>query len=325
MVVPKTWWLKLRMWLLVTVLFGIVYALVLAISVLSGVSNFFGTSTFFFYGAIAIGFTVLQYMMGPKIIGWSMKVKYVSEKEEPELHEIVERLAKKAGLPKPKIGISQIAIPNAFAFGRWLSDGRVCVTQGILDLLDKKELEAVLGHELSHLKHRDVVVITMISVIPMICWFLAQGTLYSGNRKGGAASIGVIAFILYFITNLLVLYGSRIREYYADAGSVALGNAPHYLASALYKLVRGSARSDPIAMKRIEGVKAFFLNDVSKAHDEIAQIADLDLDKSGHIDEHELAQMKGAHLKLSTLDKMMELMSTHPNMLKRIKVLSEMK
>ena len=320
MVVPKTWWLKLRMWLLVTVLFGIVYALVAAISF------FFGISNFFFYGIIAIGFTVLQYMLGPKIVEWSMKVKYVSEKENPELHEIVSRLAKKAGIPMPKIGISQIAIPNAFAFGRWLSDSRVCVTQGILDLLDKKELEAVIGHELSHLKHRDVVVITMISVIPMICWFLAQGTLYSSSdRKGGAAYIGVIAFILYFVTNLLVLYGSRIREYYADAGSVALGNAPHYLASALYKLVRGSARADPRAMKQIQGAKAFFLNDVSKAHDEIAQIADLDLDKSGHIDEHELAQMKGAHLKLSALDKMMELMSTHPNMLKRIKVLSEMK
>jgi heat shock protein HtpX len=320
MVVPKTWWLKLRMWLLVTVLFGIVYALVAAISFLFGISNFF------FYGIIAIGFTVLQYMLGPKIIEWSMKVKYVSEKEEPELHEIVERLAKKAGIPKPKIGISQIAIPNAFAFGRWLSDSRVCVTQGILDLLDKKELEAVIGHELSHLKHRDVVVITMISVIPLICWFLAQGTLYSSSdRKGGAAYIGIIAFILYFVTNLLVLYGSRIREYYADAGSVALGNAPHYLASALYKLVRGSAKANPLAMKQIQGAKAFFLNDVSKAHDEIVQIADLDLDKSGHIDEHELAQMKGTHLKLSALDKMMELMSTHPNMLKRIKALSELK
>jgi heat shock protein HtpX len=319
MVAPKTWFLKLRLWLLMTVLFGIVYALVAA------VSFFFGISNFIFYGAIAIGFTLLQYMIGPSIVGWSMGVKYVTEKEEPELHDMVSSLAKKAGIPKPKVGIAQTHLPNAFAFGRWLSDGRVCVTKGILDLLNKKELEAVLGHEMSHLKHRDVAVITLISVIPMICWFLARGALFSGDRKGGAMAIGGLAFVLYFITNLLVLYGSRIREYYADAGSVALGNEPHYMASALYKLVHGSAKADPRALKQVEGMKAFFANDVSRAHDEIREIAHLDLDKSGHIDEHELAQMRGMHIKLGFFSKAMEIMSTHPNMLKRIKALSELK
>lgn len=320
-VAPKTIWLKIRMWLLMTVLFGIVYALV------AGISFYLGISNFIFYGVVAIGFTLLQYLIGPSIVGWTMGVKYVTEKDEPELHDIVEKLAKKAGIPKPRIGISPTPVPNAFAFGRWMSDGRVCVTRGILDLLSKKELEAVLGHEMSHLKHRDVVVITLISVIPMICWFLARGALFSrsDNNKGGAAAIGVIAFILYFITNLLVLYGSRIREYYADTGSVALGNEPHHLASALFKLVHGAAKANPQAVKQIEGMKAFFANDISRAHDEIKQIADLDLDKSGHIDAHELAQMKSIHVKLGTLDKMMEVMSTHPNMLKRLKALSEMK
>jgi len=318
MVAPKTWFLKLRMWLLVTVLFGIVYALVAAISF------FFGITNFIFYGVIAIGFTALQYLIGPKIVEWSMGVKYVTEKDEPELHDMIERLAKKAGIPKPKVGISSMQIPNAFAFGRWLSDGRICVTKGILDLLSKKELEAVLGHEMSHLKHRDVAIITLISVIPMICWFLARGMLFSSDRKGGAAAIGGLAFVLYFITNLLVLYGSRIREYYADAGAVALGNEPHYLASALYKLVHGSAKANPLALKQVEGMKAFFANDVSRAHDEIREIAHLDLDKSGHIDEHELAQMKGMHIKLGFFSKAMEIMSTHPNMLKRIKALSKL-
>jgi len=319
-VAPKTWFLKLRMWLLMTVLFGIVYALVAAVSYMLGISNFI------FYGVVAIGFTLLQYMIGPSIVGWTMGVKYVTEKDEPELHDIVSNLAKKAGIPKPKVGISPTTVPNAFAFGRWMSDGRVCVTRGILDLLSKKELEAVLGHELCHLKHRDVMVITLISVIPMICWFLARGALFSsGDRKGGAVAIGIAAFAFYFITNLLVLYGSRIREYYADAGAVALGNEPHYLASALFKLVHGAAKANPQAIKQIEGMKAFFANDISRAHDEIRQIADLDLDKSGHIDAHELAQMKNTHIKLGALDKMMEIMSTHPNMLKRIKALSEMK
>jgi len=320
-IAPKTWFLKLRMWLLMTILFGIVYALVAAISF------YFGISNFIFYGVVAVGFVLLQYMIGPSIVQLTMGVKYVTEKEEPELHEIVSDLAKKAGIPKPRVGISPTPVPNAFAFGRWLSDGRVCVTKGIMDTLSKKELEAVLGHEICHLKHRDVMIITLISVIPMICWFLARGALFSrsNDNKGGAAAIGVIAFVLYFITNLLVLYGSRIREYYADTGSVALGNAPHQLASALFKLVHGSAKVNPAAIKQIAGMKAFFVNDISRAHDEIRQIADLDLDKSGHIDASELAQMKDAHIKLGTLDKMMEAMSTHPNMLKRIKALSELK
>lgn len=316
-IAPKTAWLKLRMWILLTVLFGIIYALVALVSYIFGVSNFI------LFGIMAFGFTFLQYMIGPYIVQWSMGVKYISEKEEPELHDIISKLAKKANIPKPKIGISPSPVPNAFAFGRWKSDGRVCVTRGILNLLDKKELEAVLGHELSHLKHRDVAVITAISVIPLICWFLARGVLFSGSRdRGGAAIIGIFAFALYFITNLLVLYGSRIREYYADAGSVSLGNEPHYLASALYKLVLGSAKASPLQIKQIEGMKAFFANDVSRAHVEIQEISQLDLDKSGHIDASELAEMKNKTIKLRALDKMMEVMSTHPNMLKRIKALS---
>ena len=316
-IAPKTWWLKIRMWLLVTVLFGIIYALVAAVSYILGISSFI------FYGLIAVGFITLQYMIGPYIVQWSMKVKYVTEKEEPELHALVEKLAKKAGIPKPKVGISDVPVPNAFAFGRWKSDGRVCVTKGLLDLLSKKELEAVLGHELSHLKHRDVAIITLISVIPMIAWFVARSTLFAhSDRKGSAVIIGIFAFVLYFITNLLVLYGSRIREYYADMGAVSLGSEPHYLASALYKLVYGAAKASPQSLKQVEGMKAFFANDISRAHDDIRQIADLDLDKSGHIDVDELEAMKSKHIKLRTVDKLMEVLSTHPNMLKRIKALS---
>jgi len=317
--VPNVWWLKLRMWLLVIVLFGIVYALVSVVGVLLGITNFI------FFGALAVGFTLLQYMIGPYIVQWSMRVKYVTEKEEPELHKMVTELAKKAGIPKPRIGISELGIPNAFAFGRWASDGRICFTRGILSLLNKKELEAVAGHELSHLKHKDVAVITLISIIPMIAYYIAWNSMWSRNDKGNAAAIGIFAFIIYFITNLLVLYASRIRELYADSGSVALGNEPHYLASALYKLVYGAAKASPHALKQAEGMKAFFANDISRAHDEIRELVHLDLDKSGHIDEHELAQLKEKHIKLGGFQKMMELMSTHPNMLKRIKVLSEMK
>jgi len=314
---PSTIWLKIRLYLMLVLFFAIVYAFVSAISYLLGITNFL------FYGILAIALVSFQYLVSPKIVEWTMQVRYVDEKEEPELHRMVAKLAERAGIPKPKVGISALKIPNAFAFGRWKSDGRVCVTQGILDLLDKKELEAVLGHEISHLKHKDVVIITLLSVVPMIAWYLAQSMFWSRDRRGNAAIIGIFAFIIYFVTNLLVLYASRIREYYADAGSIELGNSPHNLASALFKLVKGSASLPKPALKQAEGVKAFFLNDVSKAHDEISDLAQLDLDKSGTLDPEELAALKEKHIKLGALDRLLELMSTHPNMLKRIKTLAQ--
>ena len=135
--------------------------------------------------------------------------------------------------------------------------------------------------------------------------------------------IGLGAFLLYFITNLLVLYGSRIREYYADRGSVRLGNMPHHLATALYKLVYGNARfRDKEELKRVEGVRAFFLNDPARAWGEIRQLSQIDRDMSGTIDYDELMELRQKEVRLGTADKLMELFTTHPNMLKRIKHLS---
>jgi heat shock protein HtpX len=144
------------------------------------------------------------------------------------------------------------------------------------------------------------------------------------NNSGGvAALIGLTAFLLYFASNLLVLYGSRIREYYADQGSVEFGNPPHHLASALYKLVYGSAKyRGQTELRRIEGVRAFFLNDPAKAKDELMELAQVDKDMSGTIDGTELMELRQKTVKISAAEKMMELFTTHPNMLKRIKHLS---
>ena len=263
------------------------------------------------------------------MVEWFMHVKYVTKNEYPQLHQMVEELARKAEIPKPKVGIAAIAIPNAFAFGRGLSDGRVCVTEGILKLLKEDELRAVLGHELSHLKNRDVLTITILSVIPMVLYRIAWNFMFFGGdrrREGSGANgalIGLVAFLFYFITNLLVLYASRIREYFADKGSVALGNSPSALASALYKLVYGSARVNQDSLKEVEGLKAFFVNDPSQARNDIRELSHLDLDKSGTIDPNELQMLKNRKISVGFGEKLMELMSTHPNMLKRIKQLSE--
>ena len=319
--------LQTKMWLLVVLMFGILYG------VITGVGSYMGVGSASTYIILAVLFMGFQYLIGPSLVSKMMRVKWVSEKEEPELHRQVAELAQKAGIPRPKVGISQLSIPNAFAFGRTISDGRVCVTQGIQRLLSKDELKAVLGHEISHLKHRDMMIMTLLSVIPLmlywLAWSMMWGGMFGGSRQGGgyAGLIGMGAFLLYFLTNLLVLYGSRIREYYADERSVRLGNAPHYLASALYKLVYGSAQARRTAqgeeeLRRVGAVRAFFLNDVEKAWYEIRELRGVDRDLSGTIDQNELLVLRSKKVKLSGAEKIMELFTTHPNMLKRIRHLA---
>jgi len=313
--------LNLRMGLLLAALFAIVYAVVAMIA------HSMGIGSFYFYLFLSFGIMLLQYLISPKLVEWTMRVRYVTRQEAPELHEMVESLARQAKIPMPRIGIAAIPIPNAFAFGRGRRDGRVCVTEGILRLLNKDELKAVLGHELTHLKNRDVVTIMILSVIPMVMYRIAWSFLFYGRRRdergGNTVLIGIAAFLFYFITNLLVLYASRIREYFADRGAVQLGCRPSDLASALYKLVYGSARVDKEELKEFEGLKAFFASDPSQAYKEIRELKGLDVDHDGTIDAGELLALRAKKIKLNFGDHMMEALSTHPNMLKRIKQLSE--
>jgi heat shock protein HtpX len=309
-------------------MFGILYGVLVAIGFYLGVSGFM---FYIFIIGVAGVIVLLQYAIGPKIVEWSMRVKYVNDQEYPKLHQMVADLAQKAGLPAtPRIGISQLPIPNAFAFGRTQRGARVCVTKGILETLNDDELKAVLGHEISHIKHRDVAVITVLSVIPMICYMLYITFVWGGMGRrdsrdsGGAVIIGLLALAVYFITNLLVMYGSRIREYYADMGSMELGNQPHYLATALYKITVQSARIPKRALKQSEGMKAFFINDPSRAMSEVRDLKDIDLDMSGTIDQNEMMALSGKTVKLSAGDKLLEVLSTHPNVVKRIKHLASL-
>ncbi len=316
------WYLKLRMYLLVVVLFAIVYGVITVIGTHLGITNFY------FYLVLSFVLMLIQYMVGPKLVEWSMRVRYIKENEYPQLRQMVRSLAMMAKIPEPRIGIAEIPIPNAFAFGRSKRDGRICVTTPIMDLLRPEELKAVLGHEMSHLKNRDVLTITLLSVIPMILYRIAWQFLFFGNRRDrnqgqSAAFVGLVALLFYFVTNLLVLYASRIREYFADKGSIDLGNNPSLLASALYKLVYGSARMPKEELKTAEGMKAFFVNDPSRALAELKDLRGLDLDRSGTISTQELDTLRNRVVKLNFGDKLLELFSTHPNMLKRIKRLSD--
>jgi heat shock protein HtpX len=314
-------WLQVRMYLLIGVLFGLLFALIL------GIGSLLGGTSVIVYVVLAVVMVLLQYLLSPFLVGLMMRVKYVSEKEEPELHKMVTELAQEAGIPKPRVGISQISVPNAFAFGRTQGDARICVTEGIRKLLSKDEMRAVLGHEISHIKHRDMAVITALSLVPSVCYYIAMSLMWGGmlgrrRDTGALILVGVGAFVFYFITNLLVLYGSRIREYYADEGSVKLGNKPHFLASALYRLSYANARAPKEEKRKSEGMKAFFINDPSQAKNEITELKQIDKDMSGTIDANELAAVRNSKMHVGTADKMMELLSTHPNMLKRIQRLA---
>ena len=319
MKVPNTWKLNLRLFIATALLFALLYVIITLIG------SYLGYGRPLTFGIFVLVWAFVQYMIGPKMVEMSMGVRYVSEAEAPKLHQMVEDLAARANIKKPKIGISETSIPNAFAFGKSKKDGHICVTRGILNILDENELKAVLGHEMSHIRHRDMVVMTFLSVVPLIFYWIAISTLFSdGDRDSGTALIGIGAIVAYFIGNLIVLFVSRVREYYADEGSVELGNQPNYLASALYKLVYGSARVSKDELKKVEGLKAFFVNDISDARNEIDDLRSMDLDRDGSISESELAQIKYTKTNVKTADKIMEIFSTHPNMVKRIKRLSEL-
>jgi heat shock protein HtpX len=218
------------MTLLVVALFAFIYATIVLIGTAMGMYDFY------FYLLISLGLMWFQYMIGPNIVEWTMRVQYIKQEDNPQLFAMVADLAQRANIPMPRICIAPTSVPNAFAFGRSVSDGRVCVCQGILNLLNEEELKAVLGHELTHLKNRDVITITLLSVVPMILYRIAwQMMWFGGGRRDNRNApsgivIAMVAFVFYFITNLLVLYGSRIREYYEEKGSVELGNRPSALA-----------------------------------------------------------------------------------------------
>ncbi len=212
--------LTMRLYLAIALLFFLIYVIV----TLVGYFLNFGNLTF--YALLAVAIVVGQYLLGPKLVEMTMRVRYLSPQEAPNLHAMVEDLAMRAGIPKPKVGISDVNIPNAFAFGRTKADGRVCVTRGLLQILDEGELKAVLGHELSHINHRDMAVVTMISAVPLIFYYIFISTLFSGNRNDNTGLIGLVALVGYMLSQLIVLFISRVREYYADQEAGELGNPP---------------------------------------------------------------------------------------------------
>ena len=254
-----------------------------------------------------------------------MNVRPLSEAEAPHIHQMLQELADEAGIKKPELGLSEINIPNAFAYGRSSRSGHIAITRPILGLLDREELRAVLGHEMGHIKHNDMIVTAAVSVIPMICYYIALSFFFSGDsRNGGGILIGILGYLFYLLGQVLVLFISRTREYYADEASVEFGNRPAALVSALYKLSYGASRCSKETIDEVNTNRAFFVNDVNNAKNDVTDFQQIDFDGDGKISDDELKRLLNADVKISRKNGLMELFSTHPDSLKRVKRLAEL-
>jgi heat shock protein HtpX len=231
--------------LLTIFLLGLVYALLVAVLIASGA----GAVTI---AIVAAGLFAVQLFTSDKIALASMGARAVSPEEAPQLHAIIDRLCVQANIPKPRVAIAQTPMPNAFAVGRSPKTATVCATTGILQLLEPAELEAVLGHEITHVVNRDVVVMTIASFFASIAAFITQfgflfGGGFGGNNRNNSNNNGFFVVILvsaavYVISFLLLQALSRYREFAADRGSAIITGRPSALISALMKIDGGMAR-----------------------------------------------------------------------------------
>jgi heat shock protein HtpX len=214
---------------------------------------------------LAVGMGLVQYFFSDKLVLWSTGARILEKDEYPELHQTVGKLCKEADLPLPKIAIMQSPVPNAFATGRSPKHAVVACTDSIMRLLNKEELEAVLAHELAHVKNRDILTMTMASFIAMIASMIMQSFFFSAvlggrNREGGGTIIiWIVSIVVYAVSTLLILALSRYREFAADRGSALITKNPKALMSALSKI---SGRMDAVpaeAKAKVESANAFFI------------------------------------------------------------------
>jgi len=214
---------------------------------------------------IASAMILAQWYFSDKIVLWSSGAKIVSKEEYPRLHGIVESLSTNNGLPKPKVAMVNSPVPNAFATGKSPKSSLVAVTTGILDLLDNDELEAVIGHELSHVRSRDVLVLTLASLFSTVAWYLVRFGLFGGlqarnrNTAGTSAIVLLVAITTWVVSFLIIRAISRYREFSADRGGAIMTGKPDKLASALLKISGKIKVIPPKELENVQKLNAFFI------------------------------------------------------------------
>ena len=215
---------------------------------------------------VLAGLSLAQLFLSDKIALAAAGAKIVSPAEAPGLHSMIERLCIQADLPKPKIAIAQSNIPNAFAMGRSQKAATVCATTAIIETLEPHELEGVMAHELTHVKNRDVMIMTIASFFASVAAAITQFGFFFGGFGGddegdgpGFAVVLLASFLVYIISFFLMLALSRYREYAADRGAALITGRPSALASALIKLNREIQHVPDQDLRAAERMNAFFI------------------------------------------------------------------
>jgi heat shock protein HtpX len=292
------------------------------------------TGLLFALGGTAL-FILFEYAIGPVIVSATTHLHFIKPGENPWLEKTVRDLASKSGLPMPKLAIVPNSTPNAFTYGRTSNSAVLAVHEGLLRQLSEDEVKGVIAHELGHIKHKDYIVMTVLSALPMMAYWISQIALnaawFSGgsrrNRDQGNAAIalvaiGIASFVVYIISFLAVMRLSRLREHYADSYSAYVTSSPRSLESALTKITYGLS----LAPKATAEARSLYIEDPTLAKQEISMIMEkkneYDLDHDGLLDERELEQAMEREAK-STWVQMNSLFATHPPTFKRILLLRE--
>ncbi|RLC38836.1 MAG: hypothetical protein DRH51_07860 [Candidatus Coatesbacteria bacterium] len=308
--------------LVLVLLFGVLFAVVMAL----GYYLEWSTMTIVL---ITVGIVALQYLLGPFIIQTVYRIRWINLDELPmEVRNFIVSSCQKDRIKLPRIGIIDDGNPNAFTFGHYPSNARLVLTRGLLERLNTDEVNAVVGHELGHIVHWDFVVMTLASVVPLFFYIIFITMLWSrgGNRRsrGGTIIVGLASFLLYIITQYVVLLLSRIREYYADEHSAELTQNPNLLASSLVKIAYGLAEKkreteeSVIFSRKLNAIKSLGIFDPSSARNlavASAGTGGFTLENMGNAMKWDLCNPWAS---------MFELGSTHPLPAKRIKRLGKM-
>src|SRR3954452_18671824 len=250
--------LQFRM-LLTMFLLGLLYVALIGVLFAAGAS-------FIIIIAIVAALAFGQLFLSDKIGLAAMGAKEVSPQEAPGLHAMIERLCIQADLPKPKIAVADTPMPNAFAMGRSPKSATVCTTTGLMQTLDPPELEAVMAHELTHVKNRDVMIMTIASFFASVASMIVQFGFFFGGGYGDSdddnpsfAIVLLVSFVVYILSFFLMLTLSRYREFSADKGSALITGRPSALSSALMKISGAMERVPQQDLRAAEGLSAFFI------------------------------------------------------------------
>jgi heat shock protein HtpX len=313
--------------LLVGIIFAAFLALIMYILQLSFIWAFVLAGIFIF----------VQYLIGPAILRATTRIHYLKTNENPWLESVVKDLSQKSGIPMPRLATVPDSTPNAFVFGRTSEEATLAVHEGLLQNLNEDEIRGVVGHELGHIRHKDYLVMTALSAVPLLVYLIARGTMEAAwitgrttsrrrDEGGGIAAaliaIAIASYVIYIISLLLVMRLSRLREHYADAYSAYVTESPRQLESALTKITYGLSLSPAPP----HGARTLYIGDPALAKMEMQNIInrkdEYDLDKDGVLDERELelAMEKEAKSRWLTINRWFQ---THPSTFQRILLLRE--